>query len=84
MKKDHAREINRLLEAFHSNNESDYEDLIYDRSLAHLLYGLSRLCYLSTYLKERDAGTFEDLRSLVCHVSNGAVPQPYDLSVLPD
>ncbi|WP_392439284.1 hypothetical protein AABD61_10145 [Edwardsiella piscicida] len=80
MKTDYAKKINALLECFYFNNE--LVGMPYDNSLGLLRHGISHLYFLAVCSGEVDVATIEEIRKLTIEITEGNVPQPYDLSAI--
>nr|DAR42444.1 MAG TPA: protein of unknown function (DUF4754) [Caudoviricetes sp.] len=77
MKREYADKINSLLQCFHFNKE--FLEWNHDYSLQLLRHGASHLYHFAMLQGETDKATLEELRSIITTLTNGEIPEPYDL-----
>ena len=82
MKREYADKINSLLQCFHFNKE--FLEWNHDYSLQLLRHGVSHLYHFAMLQGENDEATLEELRNTITSITNGEVPQPYDLHSVSD
>ncbi|EMO4627609.1 hypothetical protein [Enterobacter kobei] len=80
MKREYADKINSLLQCFHFNKE--FLEWNHDYSLQLLRHGASHLYHFAMLEGENDEATLEELRNVIVSITNGEIPQPYDLTSL--
>ncbi|MBT9425798.1 hypothetical protein KI694_09680 [Enterobacter oligotrophicus] len=78
MKREYADKINSLLQCFHFNKE--FLEWNHDYSLQLLRHGVSHLYHFAMLEGENDEATLEELRNVIVSITNGDIPQPYDLT----
>ncbi|HEP1033963.1 TPA: hypothetical protein QIY64_002592 [Enterobacter kobei] len=78
MKREYADKINSLLQCFHFNKE--FLEWNHDYSLQLLRHGVSHLYHFAMLEGENDEATLEELRNVIVSITNGEIPQPYDLT----
>ncbi|MHA6678493.1 hypothetical protein ACX43S_18530 [Enterobacter cloacae] len=78
MKREYADKINSLLQCFHFNKE--FLEWNHDYSLQLLRHGVSHLYHFAMLEGENDEATLEELRDVIVSITNGEIPQPYDLT----